>query len=141
MSEINKLEVISNIRDKCSKSQFENIFTPLSDLPSSSTKTEMISHCLNIELGAYGFKSYISPDRIMVLLNDEGICKVIDFAETSKINLLWAQSGISKRYYYFKQYSFNDINLLNINIFNSAAAALPPVGTVGMLMSGVVALS
>ncbi len=38
---------------------------------------EMISHCLNTELGAYGFKSYVSPDKTAGFINDEGMCKVI----------------------------------------------------------------
>ena len=65
--------------DKCSKSQLESVFAPVADLPASYTKAEMISHCLNRELGAYGFKSYTSPDKTTVLINDEGMCKVLDF--------------------------------------------------------------
>jgi len=69
---------------------------------------------------------------------------VVDFADKGKIDLLWAQSGISKKYYYFKQYGFNGINLynvLNLNTLNSAAAAGSSVGAAGISMAGVVALN
>ena len=154
--------------DTCSKSQLESVFAPLTDLPASCTKAEMISHCLNTELGAYGFKSYVSPDKTSVLINDEGMSKVInffegkgyqpvlteqhtkrvgtvvDFANNNKVDFLWAQAGLRKKYYYFKQYGFNGVNLynvLNINTINSAAAALSPIGAAGITMAGVVTLS
>ena len=109
----------------------------------------MISHCLNTELGAYGFKSYISPDKTAVFIDDEGMSKVmdffkgkgyqpvltdehtrrvstvVDFANETKVDLLWAQTGLKKRYYYLKQYGFNGLNLynvLNINTLNNTAA-------------------
>ena len=154
--------------DTCSKSELESVFAPLADLPASCTKAEMISHCLDTELGAYGFKSYPSPDKTAVLINDEGMCKVmdffkgkgyqpvlteehtmrvstvVDFANKNQVDLLWAQTGLKKKYYYFKQYGFNGVNLynvLNINTINSAAAALSPIGAAGITMAGVVALS
>ena len=154
--------------DTCSKPQLESVFAPLTDLPASCTKAEMISHCLNTELGAYGFKSYVSPDKTSVLINDEGMSKVInffegkgyqpvlteqhtkrvgtvvDFANNNKVDFLWAQAGLRKKYYYFKQYGFNGVNLynvLNINTINSAAAALSPIGAAGITMAGVVTLS
>jgi hypothetical protein len=61
-----QLEILETAVDICSKSQLESVFAPLADLPASCTKAEMISHCLNTELGAYGFKSYISPDKTAV---------------------------------------------------------------------------
>jgi hypothetical protein len=97
------------------------------DLPVSSTKAEMISHCLNNELGAYGFHSYPSPDKTMVLIDDETMRKVVDFfnkkgyqpyitkeqidrikaiqrvSNDNNINIFWAQSGLRKKYYYLKQ--------------------------------------
>lgn len=164
----NKVEVIDSALEICSNAQLESVFAPILDLPDSSTKAEMISHCLNTELGAYGFKTYTSPDRTMVLINDDGMTKVIDFfkntgyqpvlteqhtervntlidfANKNKVDLLWAQTGLKKNYYYFKQYGFNGINLynvLNINTVNSAAAALSPVGAATITMAGIVGLS
>ena len=163
-----ELETVQTIIDTCSKPYFESVFAPLADLPASCTKAEMVSHCLNIELGAYGFNTYVSPDKTAVLLNDEGMSKVldlfegrgyqpfiteqhaerigtvVDFAHNNKVDLLWAQTGLSKTYYYFKQYGFNGINLyhlLNINTINAAAAAASPIGAAGITMAGVVALS
>ena len=163
-----QLEIVEALVDSCSKPSLESVFAPLTDLPASCTKAEMVSHCLSTELGAYGFKSYVSPDKTAVLINDEGMCKVmdffkgkayqpvlteqhtkrvgtvVDFANNNKVDILWSQAGLSKKYYYFKQYSFNGVNLynvLNINTINSAAAALSPVGAAGITMAGVVALS
>lgn len=76
---MSELKIISDVLDKCSKSQLESIFAPIVDLPLSSTKAEMVSHCLNTELGAYGLTSFTSPDKTTVLINDEGMCKVFDF--------------------------------------------------------------
>lgn len=39
----------------------------------------MISHCLNKELVAYGLKTRISPYKTAVFIDDEGMCKVLDF--------------------------------------------------------------
>jgi len=165
---MSQLKVLSTVIDECSKSQLESVFAPITNLPASCTKAEMISYCLNTELAAYGIKSYTSPDKTAVLLDDEGMSRVVDFfkgtgsqpiltdeqikrvgtvvdfADKGKVDLLWAQSGISKKYYYFKQYGFNGINLynaININTVNSAAAAMSPVGATGLTMAGVVALS
>jgi len=164
----NKLKLISQTIDQCSKEQLQSIFSSLADLPVSSTKAEKINHCLNPELGAYGFKSYTSPDKTMVLVNDETVCKVIDFldkkgyqpyftneqidrikaiakvADTNKVDIYWAQSGIAKKYYYFKQYGFNGVNLYNalsVNTINNAAASLSSTGAAGLSMAGVIALS
>lgn len=163
-----QLEIIEAVVNTCSKSQLENVFAPIADLPSSCTKAEMISHCLNTELGGYGFKSYVSPDKTAVFIDDAGMCKVadffkgtgfqpilteehtrrvstvVDFANENKVDLLWSQTGLKKKYYYLKQYGFNGVNLyavLNLNTINSAAAALSPVGAAGITMTGVVALS
>ena len=78
---MSKLEIAEAIVDTCSKYQLESILAPLTDLPTSSTKAEKISHCLNKELGAYGFKSYVSPHKTAVFINDKGMCKVMDFFE------------------------------------------------------------
>jgi len=165
---MNKLQIVDNIVDVCSKRQLESVFAPLADLPGTCTKAEMISHCLNIELGAYGLETYISPDKTAVFIGDEGMCKVldffknkgyqpiltpehterigtvIDFANKNKVDLVWSQVGLRKKYYFFKQYGFNGINLynlININTINAAAAALSPTGAAGLTMGGVVALS
>lgn len=165
---MDKLEIIETALDTCTQSQLESVFAPLADLPATCTNAEMISECLNKELGAYGLKTYISPDKTAVFIDDEGMSKVmdffkgkayqpvlteehtrrvstvVDFANKTKVDLLWTQTGLKKSYYYLKQYGFNGINLynvLNINTVNSAAAALSPIGAVGLTMSGVVALS
>jgi hypothetical protein len=128
----------------------------------------MISHCLNKELGAYGFKSYTSPDRTMVLINDETMSKVVDFfhgtgykpyftkeqiervktiqkvSTDNKISIYWAQSGFKRKYYYLKQYGFNGLNLyhvLNLNGVNMANAAVSSTGAAALSMSGMIALS
>jgi len=156
-----QLEILETAVDICSKSQLESVFAPLADLPASCTKAEMISHCLNTELGAYEFKSYISPDKTAVFIDDEGMSKVmdffkgkgyqpvltdehtrrvstvVDFANETKVDLLWAQTGLKKRYYYLKQYGFNGLNLynaLNINTLNNAAAVLSPIRAAGITM-------
>jgi hypothetical protein len=163
-----ELDVVSSVLDICSKPLLESVVPPVSHMSSSWTKAEKISHCLNTELGAYGFETYTSPDKTTVLINDESMCHVrdflndkafqpaftkkhletirtvVDFAEKDKVDIVWAQSGISKRYYYIKQFGFNGINLYNvlkINTVNSAAAALSPVGAAALTMGGVVALS
>ncbi len=62
----------------------------------------------------------------------------------NNISILWTQSGLRKKYYYFKQYGFNGINLyniLNINNVNTATAALSTNGAAGITMAGVIALS
>jgi hypothetical protein len=72
------------------------------------------------------------------------VSTVVDFANETKVDLLWAQTGLKKRYYYLKQYGFNGLNLynvLNINTLNNAAAVLSPIRAAGITMSVVVALS
>ena len=56
--------------NQCSKSELERVFSPIADLPNSSNKAEIISHCLNQELGGYWLKSYTLPG----LINDEKEC-------------------------------------------------------------------
>jgi hypothetical protein len=164
----NKLTIVSDILDHCSKEHLHSVFASLTDLPSTSTKAEMISYCLNHELGAYGFKSYPSPDKSMVLINDETMWKIVDFlnqkgftphfteqqveriktiqkvASDNNVGIYWSQEGFRRNYYYFKQYGFNGINLyniLNLNTANSAAAAISSTGAAGLTMAGVIALS
>jgi len=163
-----QLKVVEGIIDACSESQLKSVFEPITVLPDSCTKAEIVSHCLNTELGAYGLKTHVSLDKTSVFINDEGMCKVLDFfngkgyqpiltpehtervgtvinfANKNKVDLLWAQNGLKKNYYYFKQYGFNGINLynvLNINTVNAGAAALSTTGAAAVTMAGVVALS
>lgn len=130
-----QLEIVNYIIDICSKEKLETVLAPVTDLPGDFTKAEIVSHCLNKQLGAYGVKNYITPDKTAVYINDDGICKVlnffhgkgyqpvlttehtkrvgtvIDFADKNKVDLLWAQGGLKKKYYVFKQYGLNGINL------------------------------
>jgi hypothetical protein len=50
-------------------------------LPTFCSKVEIIHYCLNTELGAYayGFKSYISSDKMAVLTKNEEVCQLIEF--------------------------------------------------------------
>lgn len=74
-----QLEIVTYIVDTYSKYKLESVFAPVADLPAFWTKEEMVHQCLNIELGFYGFEIYGLPDKISVLIDDEGIGKVIDF--------------------------------------------------------------
>jgi hypothetical protein len=134
----------------------------------SSPLDQISKLCLNTELGAYGFQSHVSPDKTSVFIDDEGMCKVldffkgkgyqpvltaehtqrvgtvVDFANKNKVDLLWAQVGLRKKYYLFKQYGFNGVqlyNLLNVNTINAAAAAVSGTGAAGLTMASVVDLS
>lgn len=115
------LDLISKSLEQCSTEQLESILAPIS---SSSTSAEMISYCLNKELNTYGIVTYVSPDKTTVLVNDESMCKVLDYfhgkdfkpvlttehvervkslitvAEKKNVDLLWAQTGLTKQYYY-----------------------------------------
>jgi hypothetical protein len=165
---MNQLQIVESIVDICSEHQLESVLGPIADLPASWTKAEMVSHCLNTELEAYGLKTHVSPDRASIFIDDQGMSQIVDFvkgksyqpvlttehtervrtvvdyANKNKVDLLWAQGGLRKKYYLFKQYGFNGINLynlLNINSMNAAAAAISPVGAAGLTIAGVVALS
>lgn len=164
----NQLKILNEIVDQCSKEHLHSVFAPLVDLPKTSTKAEMISYCLNKELGAYGIKTYPSPDKTMILIDDETMSKVLDFfngksykpyfteeqihrlrtiqkvSNDNKVNIYWAQSGFRRKYYYIKQYGFNGANLynvLNLNTANVAAATLSPTGAAALTMAGIVGLS
>lgn len=162
------LTITESIVDVCSQQQLESVFAPLANLPITCTKAEMISHCLNVELGAYGLKTHISPDKTVVYIDDEGMSKVldffknkgyqpvltqehsqrigtvIDFANKNKVDLIWAQAGLKKKYYFFKQYGFNGVNLynlINVNTINGITASLSATGAATLTMGGVIALS
>lgn len=74
-----KTALVTKIIDTCSKETLDNLFGPILDLPEFSTKAEIISHCLNKELGAYGFQTYVSPDNTSILINDETMCQIMSF--------------------------------------------------------------
>jgi hypothetical protein len=165
----NKLITITNIIDQCSKEQLESIFASLVDLPHGSTPAEMLSYCINKELAPYGFQTYTSPDKTMVLVNDEGMSKILNFlngkegftphfteeqvdrlqslqkvATKNDVNIYWEQFGPRKIYYQIKQYAFNGVmlhNLLVLNTENAAAVALSSTRAAPLTMSAVVALS
>ena len=42
----------------------------------------------NTELKAFGVRSYTSPDKTTVLINDEGMSKVMDFFEGKSHSIL-----------------------------------------------------
>jgi len=167
---MSKLTIVKKILDECSQAELENLFSPIRNLPAGtcSSKAEMISHCLNTELGAYGIKTYVSPDQMSILINDDTMCHIVDFfnkkgyqpyitqeqvnrvrtlqkvSNDNNINILWSQAGLRKKYYYFKQYGFNGVNLynlLNINKINAATATLSVNGAAGLTMAGVIAIS
>ena len=118
---MSQLEIIKDAVDTCSESQLESVFASLADMPASCTKAEMISYYLNTELRAYGFKSYTSPDKTAVFINDGNMSKVmdffnnkgyqpilteehtrrvsivVDFANKTNVDLLWAQTGLKKK--------------------------------------------
>jgi len=74
----------------------------------------------------------------------ERIGSVIEFANKNQVELVWAQVGFRKKYYFFKQYGFNGVNLynlININTINAAAIAILSTGAATLTMEGVVALS
>lgn len=165
----NELAVINRVLKESSKEHLDGLFSQLADSPITGTKAEIISSCLNSELGAYGFQTYTSPDRTMVLINDETMCHLMDFfkgtsdfqphftkekitrikaiqtvANANKISIHWEQIASRRNYYYFKQFAFNGLNLfnvLNVNSVNMAAAAVSPTGAATLTMTGVIALS
>ena len=57
----------------------QNILGSIDSGHGYSSKAELVCQCLNKELGAYGFSSYPSVDHTTVLVNDETMCKVLDF--------------------------------------------------------------
>jgi hypothetical protein len=159
---------VDKILEECPEHLRNHLFAPIKDLPASSTKAEIISHCLNKELGVYGFHSYPSPDKTMVLINDNTMCEIVDFfhqngyqpsftkqqvqrvktlhqvLKDNNIDLLWAQTGPRKKYYYFKQFGFNGVNMYNalmVNTANIGTAAISKNGAAALSLSTVVAMS
>lgn len=163
-----KLLIVPKVLEQCPEHLLNHLFAPITDLPASSTKAEIISHCFNKELGGYGFHSYPSPDKTTVLINDETMCQIMDFfhqngyqphftkeqiqrvkrlykvSTDNQISLVWAQTGLRKKYYYFKQFGFNGVNLYNalkVNTANIGAAAVSKNGAAALNISTVVAMS
>jgi hypothetical protein len=165
---MDKSLVLIEVLDKCAPDYLQGLFDPIINLPPGSTKAEQIIACLNHELAAYGFKSYVSPDRSKILLDDETMSKVFTFfkediaqplltkehvnrvkslcrvAKENQIDVLWKQVGLRKSYYMVKQYGFQSVNLLNmlrLNTQNAALARTSLTGAAPFTIGGAVALS
>lgn len=163
---MNQLKVVENVLNSCTTEQLESLFGPA--VEHTCSRAEMVSQCLNTELGAYGIKTQVAADNTTVFIDDAGMSKVLEFfsgkgyqpvltqehterigtlvnfAKKNKIDLIWAQGGLKKTYYTFKQYGFNGINLFNllsINRMNAASVAISTTGSVGLTMGGAIALS
>ena len=123
---------------------------------------------MNQELGAYGIKTTVSPNKNAVYIDNDGMSQVLNFfkgkttqpvittqqvervqdvlesANKNKVNLVWLQTGLKRKYYFFKQYGFNRVNLyflLNLNTINSAGADVSATGAVSLTLPTVIALS
>ena len=55
---MSNIEIAKVVLDKCSEQELLN-----PEILDSITKAQYISNCLNQELGAYGIKTIISPDK------------------------------------------------------------------------------
>lgn len=74
----------------------------------------------------------------------ERVQTVIKKTEENKVDLLSLQTRFKNKYYLFKQYSFNGVNmysLLNLNRVNSAEAALSATGSVALTIPTTIPLS
>ena len=156
-------EIARAVVDSCSK---EELMNP--ELLESITNAQHTSNCLNRELGAYGIKTIVSPDQKAVYIDNEGMSQILHFfegqtaqpvltkehvgrvkdivenAKDKKVDLLWLQTGLKRKYYLFKQYGFHGINmltLLNVNTINSAGAAVSATGSVALSIPTVIGLS
>lgn len=163
-----EVSVIKEIIDTCSSDYVKDLFNPLVTLPADSTKAEIISSCLNNELAAYGFKSYISPDRSTILVDDKTVSRIFTFfrqesatpyitdrqvdrikalqqvAKDNNVAIVWPQISWRKSYFYLKQYTFGGLNLYNVLKVNTANAALASTSLTGaapLTMAGAMALS
>ena len=156
-------ELIKYAIDKCSNDELIN-----QSLPEFATSADQISFCFNTELGAYGLKTHVSPDKRFVYIDSDGMSKVLSFfdgqeaqpvltpehvqrvkdivqtANKKNVNLIWLQQGWNQRYYLFKQYGFHGINIfsiLNLNTVNTAAAMTSATGAAAMSIAGGLAIS
>lgn len=81
------------------------------------------------------------------VLTEEQFVRVkgaLQVAKEKKVDLLWLQTGFRNKYYLFKQYGFNGINmytLLNLNTANSAGAAISATGAVAFSVPIMIGLS
>ena len=66
-------ELAKHIIDKCSDDQLTQ------NLLEFMTSADYISYCFNNELAAYGLKTYVSPDKYYVYIDNEGMSKVLSF--------------------------------------------------------------
>lgn len=153
-------EIVKHVIDKCSNEELINGVIP--------TSADHLSFYFNTELGAYGLKTHVSPDKRFIYIDEEGMSKVLSFfkgkeaqpmftaqqvervqdivetANQKNISLIWLQQGWSKRYYLFKQYGFHGANIfsiLNINNINTAAAINSSTGAATMTIGGALAIS
>jgi hypothetical protein len=160
-----EIQTIEKIIETCSQQDLTsgNLFNPNLSV---STNAEIVSECLNKELSAFGFQTYVTPDRTAVYIDDQNMSRVvdyvrnngfqpiittehtervktiIDYAKDKKVDLLWSQVGIRRSYYYAKQYGFNGANLYNLLQINTANTALTATsGSAVFTVGGLVALS
>ena len=160
---MSKFEIAKQVIDKCNNDQLIS-----QSLPKFFTVADHISYCFNNELNAYGLKTYVSPDKSCVYIDNEGMSQVLSFfddktaqpfftsehveriehivetANKNKIDLIWLQEGWRKRYYVFKQYGFHGVNIysiLNLNTLNAATAVTSATGAAAMSAAGALALS
>jgi len=165
---MDKSIILAEVLNKCAPDYLEGLFDPIINLPADSTKAEQIITCLNHELAAYDFNSYLSPDRSAILLDDDTMSKVFTFlrediaqppltkehvgriasliqtAKKNQVSVFWKQAGLRDSYYMVKQYGFQGINLLNmlrLNTQNAALAKTSLTGAAPFTIGGAVALS
>ena len=76
----NTLEIVEKIVEVCNDEKLvQDIISSIEEGYGFSSKVELVCQCLNKELGAYGFHSDPSAYKTAVLVNDETMCKVIEF--------------------------------------------------------------
>ena len=112
---MSNMEIAKVVIDKCSQQELMN-----PEILDSITKAQHISNCLNQELGAYGIKTLVSPDKNTVFIDNNGMSQVLNFfegksaqpvittqqvervqnilesANENKIDLVWLQTGLKK---------------------------------------------
>lgn len=163
-----QLELINSAIDKCPKEYLENALAPLSKLPDTCTKAEMLSNWLNEELKVYGIETYIGSNKNTILVDDKAMCRIIQvlkddsyipyisdeqlnrikslnkIAENNKVSIQWDQLGFRKVYYYVKQYGFHTVqlyNFLQLQTLATEAAALSATGAATLHMGAILVIS
>ena len=71
---MSNFEIVRRVIDKCSNEELINDV-----MPEFLTSADHLSFYFNTELGAYGLKTHISPDKRFIYIDDEGMCKVLSF--------------------------------------------------------------